>query len=312
VSLKLAHLVLAVLFTTAAAARSQQAVSSITQSRLFTNPQTPGTTSFDANGNALPDNSATTSGDDSFGAQIILKNQERQPSFNVFGDASAFYTNNVDLTPHRTRSDFFLASNVGAAWRPTISRGLVGEISAASSIFRYDRASELDFERITAGAGLTWLVPGTPGIVAFGRYDFTELLNSESNQLLQDHELTIGGQKTFAFGRSDILVTAITGVLGKSTPRSQERDQAGIHAAYHLQITRSLDADLLYRYAAQFYDEGGRVDHNQTLSLAIGFYPARWLRVDASIFGARNDSNRSAFDYEALNVGSGVRFNIQF
>jgi hypothetical protein len=69
---------------------------------------------------------------------------------------------------------------------------------------------------------------------------------------------------------------------------------------------------LLYRYAAQFYDEGGRVDHNQTLSLAIGLYPARWLRVDASIFGARNDSNRSAFDYDALNVGSGVRFNIRF
>jgi hypothetical protein len=201
---------------------------------------------------------------------------------------------------------------VGAAWRPTISRGLVGEISAASSIFRYDRASELDFERITAGTGLTWLVPGTPGIVALGRYDFTELLDSESNQLLQDHEVTIGGQKTFAFGRSHFLTTGITGVLGKSTPRSQERDQAGIHAAYHLQITRSLDADLLYRYAAQFYDEDGRVDHNQTLSLAIGFYPARWLRVDASIFGARNDSNRSAFDYDALNVGSGVRFNIRF
>jgi len=90
VSLKLTQLVLAVLFTTAAAARSQQAVSSITQSRLFTNPQTPGTTSFDANGNALPDNSATTSGDDSFGAQIILKNQERQPSFNVFGTPPHF------------------------------------------------------------------------------------------------------------------------------------------------------------------------------------------------------------------------------
>jgi hypothetical protein len=312
VSLKLTRLVLAVLLTTAAVARGQQAVSSITQSRLFTNSQTPGTTSFDANGNALSDSGATSSGDDSFGAQIILKNQERQPSFNVFGGASAFYTNNVDLTPHGTRSDFFLASNVGAAWRPTISRGLIAEISVASSVFRYDRASELDFEGITTGAGLTWLVPRTPGIVAFARYDFTELLNSEGNQLLQDHALTIGGQKTFAFGRSHFLTTGITGVLGKSTPRSQERDQAGIHAAYHLQITRSLDADLLYRYAAQFYDEGGRVDHNQTLSLAIGFYPARWLRVDGSIFAARNDSNRSAFDYDALNVGSGVKLSIRF
>jgi hypothetical protein len=312
VSLKLNHLVLAALLTTVTVARGQQAVSSITQSRLFTNPSAPGTTAFDANGNTLDNSGATSSGDDSFGAQIILKNQERPKSLIVFGDIAAFYTSNVDLTPNRTRSDFFLASNVGAAWRPTISRGLFAEISAASSIFRYDRASELDFERITVGAGLTWLVPHTPEIVAFARYDFTELLASDSNQLLQDHAFTIGGQRTFVFGRSNSLAAGITGVLGLSTPRSQERDQVGIYAAYHLQITRSLDADLLYRYAAQFYDEDGRIDHNQTLSFSLGYYPARWLRIDASISAARNDTNRSAFEYEALNVGSGVRLSIRF
>jgi len=312
VSLRLTHLVLALLFATAVAAHSQQAVSSITQSRLFTNPQTPGTTSVDANGNIIPESAATSSGDSSFGTQIILKSQERPPSFNIFGDVSGFYTNNADLTPRRMRSDFFLVSDLGAAWRPTISRGLVGDISTAGSVFRYDRASELDFERITTGAGLTWLVPRTPGIIAFARYDFTELWDSDSRQLLQDHEFTLGGQKTFVFGRSHFLTMGITGVLGKTTPRSQERDQAGIHAAYHLQITRSLDADLLYNYAAQFYSEAGRMDHNQTLSLAAGFYPARWLRVDGSIFGARNDSNSSAFDYEALNVGSGIKFIIRF
>jgi hypothetical protein len=312
VSLKLVRLVLAILFSAVAVTRGQQAVSSITQSRLFTNPAAPGTTSYDANGNALPDNATTSSGDESFGTQIILKNQERPKNFNVFGDVSGFYTTNVDLTPHKTRSDFFLASNIGAAWRPIVARGLVGEISTGASIFRYDKASELDFERISIGGGLTWLVPHTPGIFAFGRYDFTELLDSGSNELLQDHELTIGGQKTFVFGRSHFLTTGVTGVVGISTPRSQERDQAGINAAYHLQITRSVGADLLYRYAAQFYAEDSRVDHNQMLSLAVGFSAARWLRVDASISGARNDSNRSAFEYDVLNLGSGVRFSIRF
>ena len=311
-SLKLTHVALAALFTTISVVRGQQAVSSITQSRLFTNPSAPGTTSFDPNGNTLSDSTTTTSGDDSFGAQIILKNQERPKTFSMFGDVAGFHTNNVDLTPNRTRSDFFLASNVGGAWRPTLSRELVAEISAASSIFRYDRASELDFERITAGAGLTWLVPHTPEIVAFARYDFTELLDSDGDQILQDHALTIGGQRTFAFGRSHFLTTGITGVLGISTPRSQERDQTGIHAAYHLQITRGLDADLLYRYAAQFYDEDGRIDHNQTLSLTIGFSATHWLRVDASISAARNDTNRSAFEYEVLNVGSGLRVGLRF
>jgi hypothetical protein len=312
VSLKLTQAALALLFSAVTVAHGQQAVSSITQSRLFTNPSAPGTAAFDANGNALSDSGAATSGDDSFGAQIILKNQERPKNFAFFGDAAAFYTSNVDLTPDRTRSDVFLASNVGGAWRPIISSRLLGEISAASSVFRYDRADELDFERITAGAGLTWLVPHTPEIIAFARYDFTELLDSESNQLLQDHSFTIGGQRTFAFGRSHFLTTGMTGVVGISTPRSQERDQVGIHAAYHLQITRSLDVDLLYRYAAQFYAEDGRVDHNQTLSLVFGFSANRWVRVDASLSAARNDTNRSAFEYEVLNVGSGVRVSIKF
>jgi hypothetical protein len=312
VSLKLNRLVLAVFFTTVAVAHGQQAASSIAQSRLFTNPTAPQTTSVDANGNALSDSGATSSEDDSFGAQIILKNQERPRRFNVFGDVSAFYTNNVDLTPRGTRSDTFLASNVGAVWHPLISRGLLADVSAGGSVFRYDRASELDFERITAGTSLTWLVPRARGVIAFARYDFTELLNAHSKELLQDHEFTIGAQKTFPFGRSHFLTTGVTGVLGVSIPRSQERDQAGIHAAYHIQITRYLDTDLFYRYAAQFYNEAPRVDHNQTLSLAIGFYPARWLRVDTSVSAARNDTNRSAFNYEVFNLGGGVRFSIKF
>jgi hypothetical protein len=312
VSLRVNHLVLAILFSAVGTGHGQQAVSSITQSRLFTNPAAPGTTSFEANGSALPDGAAATSGDDSFGTQIILKNQERPKNFSVFGDVSVFYTNNVDLTPHGTRSDTFLAANTGAAWQPLISQGLIAEISAASSVFRYDAAEALDFERITAGAGLTWVVPRARGIIAFARYDFAELLDSDSRQLLQDHAFTLGGQKTFVFGRSHFLTTGVTGVLGRSTPRSQERDQAGVQAAYHLQITRSVGADLLYRYAAEFYRENGRLDHNQTLSLSVGFSATRWLQVEGLISAARNESDRSSFDYDVINLGSGLRMGIRF
>src|SRR2546428_9200135 len=139
----------------AVAAHGQQNAPSITQSRLFTNPAGPGTASFDANGNALPNRVPASSEDESFGTQIILKNQERPKIFSVFGDASVVYTNNVDLTPHRTRSDAFLAANAGAAWRPPISQGLALEISAASSVFRLYRDKGLDVERISAGTGLT-------------------------------------------------------------------------------------------------------------------------------------------------------------
>jgi hypothetical protein len=291
--------------------RGQEAISSINASRLFASPTATGTAAIEPEDEEAAAE-GTTSGDESFGTQLILKSQERQKTFAVFDDASVFYTNNVDLTPNRTRSDVFIVANSGAAWRPTIGHGLFGEISIAGSIFRYDRASELDFERISSGAGLSWVVPGGHGVVAFGRYDFTELISQHGGELLQDHEFTLGAQRTFVFSHSHFLTTGVSGIAGVSDPHSEQRDQAAVQAAYHLQITRSFSADLLYRYAAQFYADDGRIDHNQTLSINAGVAVNRWLRVDGTLSGVRNDSNRGAFEYEALNLGGAVRVNLRF
>ena len=295
--------------------RAQQAVSSITQSRLFTNPTAPGSAAVDANGTALADEdeeNSAQSDNDSFGTQIILKNQEPRRIFTFFTDVSAFHTSNVDLVRDGSRSDSFLAANVGGFWRPAIRSDLIADISAGSSLLRYDHRSELDFEKLWAGAGLSWAIPRAPGLIAFVRYDFSEVLDANSNELLQDHELSVGGQKIFGFGRSHFLATGLTGILGLSNPRSQQRDQAAIHAAYHLQITRSLDLDLVYRFAAQFYTAGDRIDRNQTLSMAMGVAATRWLRVAGSISTARNDSNESAFEYDVFNLGGGLRLEITF
>ena len=280
---------------------------------MFPNPGAPATTSVDANGAALPEEEASTdAGDDSFGDQIILKNQERRRIYTVFADVSAMHTNNVDLISRGTRNDSFVAANVGASWRPAIRPDLIADFSGGSSLFRYDRASELDFEKLWAGAGLSWAVPRAGGIIAFGRYDFTEVLDASSREILQDHEISVGGQKMFVFGRSHFLATGLTGSLGFATPRAQQRDQAAIHAAYHLQVTRSFDLDLIYRYAAQFYNEGDRIDRNQTLSLAMGVAASRWVRVTGSISAARNDSNENAFEYDVFNVGGGLRLQVEF
>jgi hypothetical protein len=292
-------------------ARGQQAVSSINEARLFAPPTATGAAAVEPEDEETGGESAT-SADESFGTQLILKSQERPKRFAVFDDVSVIYTNNVDLTPNHTRSDVLMVANSGAAWRPMIARGLFGDVSVAGSIFRHDRASELDFERISSGAGLSWLIPGGHGVVAFGRYDFTELINTNGSELLQDHEFTLGAQRTFVFNRSHFLTTGLSGIAGISDPHSQQRDQAAAQAAYHVQVTRSFSADLVYRYAAQFYDNEGRIDHNQTLSLNGGVAVTRWLRVDTTLSGVRNDSNRGAFEYEGLSVAGAVRVGIRF
>lgn len=292
--------------------RGQQAVSSITQARLFPNPAAPGTPSVDANGVALADEeTAGDSGDESFGNQIILKNQERRRLYTVFADVSAFHTNNVDLTASGTRSDTFLATSAGLAWRPAIRQDLLADLSGGALLFRYDKATELDFEKLWAGAGVSWAIPRAGGIIAFGRYDFSEVLDASSREILQDHSLSVGAQKTFVLGRSHYLATGLTGILGFSRPSTEQRDQAAVHGAYHLQITRSFDVDLMYRFAAQFY-EGGRTDRNQTLSLAMGVAATPWLRVTGAISAARNDSNQSVSEYDVFNLGGGLKLECAF
>lgn len=291
--------------------RGQQAVSSINESRLFTSPTATGVTAIEPEGEETA-GEATTSGDESFGTQLILKSRERPKAFTVFGDVSVFYTNNVDLRPRHTRSDVFLVANSGAAWRPPITRGLFGEISIVGSIFRHERGSELDFERISSGAGLSWVVPHGRGVVAFSRYDFTELINRHGSELLQDHQFTLGAQRTFVFTRSHFLTAGVSGTAGISDPHSQQRDQAAAQAGYHLQITRSCSVGLFYRYAAQFYAADGRIDHNQSLSLNAGVAVTRWLRMDGTLAGVRNDSNRGAFKYDGLSLGGAIRAGIRF
>ena len=293
----------------ASVTHAQQAVSSITQSRLFTTPSASAVTSAEL-GQAGNEGSANE--DDSFGEQIVLRNQQRIPPFTLFANASAFYSTNVDLRADHTRDDAFVVADAGAAWRRALSRMLLADVSLAATLFRYSRASELDFERLTAGAGLNWAIPGGRGVVGFGRYDFTELLGKNSDELLRDHAFTAGAQKIFGFSRPHSLSVGAFGVGGISTPSSQQREQVGAFGGYHVQISRSVGADLLYRYAAQFYSEGGRIDHNQTLALAVGWTLASWLRLDALLSAGRNDSNRAVFEYDVLNTGGAVRLSARF
>lgn len=288
----------------------QQAVSSITQARLFTTPSASAVAPVEPTGTAAEDSAAAE--DDSFGAQIVLKNQQRVPQLTLYANTSAFYTTNVDLAPEHTRGDAFLIADAGVAWRRALSRTLLADAILGGSAFLYNRASELDFERLAAGTGVTWAIPGGRGAVAFGRYDFTELLDKEGAELLRDHAFTAGAQKIFSFSRPHSLSLGIFGVGGISTPSMQEREQAGAFGGYHVQFSRSVGADLLYRYAAQFYTENGRVDHNQTVALALSWTVTAWLRLDALVSAVRNDSNRAAFEYDALNTGGSVRLSARF
>ena len=286
--------------------------SAIEQSRLYrqTAPRVSG--GVDANGNALPEGETVASSDDSFGAQKILKTQEQRRSFVVSGGASLIYTDNVALTRRGTHDDVFAVGNAGINWSPQLAPNLEGSFGANASIFRYDKAESLDFTNFGLNAGVAWSPPALRGVSFFARYDLAELLNNDGEQILFDQSITLGVQKVIPLARSHGFVLGATASLGISNPSSAQRSQLGGFVGYHLQLTRTLQTDFLFRPAVHFYTDSGRVDYNQILSLNLRYQMTEWAELNATLTYGVNRSDRAAFDYNVLTTGAGVGVAIRF
>jgi hypothetical protein len=282
----------------------------IEQARLYDRTTGPDAIGVTPDGMALP--GTGNSEDDSFGAQQMLKTQQRVREFVLSGDASMFYTNNVALTRRDTISDSFFVAGAGLAWNHSINPQMQLQIGGRASLFRYVDTSSLDFENLGAGIGLYWIPQPAWGITIFGRYDFTELLDKHSRELLQDHEFTLGAQKVFALNRVHSFTVGAVGSVGISDPFSAQRDQIALFAAYHVSLTRQLDTELAYRIGGFFYNGGGRDDFNQGVSAGLRYRFTSWMEANALFTFSSNRSSKDVFSYDVLNTGGSIGFTVRF
>jgi hypothetical protein len=264
-----------------------------------------------ADGTPIGDSDAS-SDDDSFGTQVLLKSKERVRTFAITGDTSIFYTSNVALTRSGERDDAFVVANAGVSWTPRLSPQWEAQLAAHASIFRYQDVSDLDFENLGFGAGLFWTPEHFWGLDLFAHYDFIELLNRHSEEILSDHEFTIGAQKVFSLGRGQTFTIGVTAMAGITDPEIVRRQQAGIFFGYHLQLTRALETELFYRLAGYFYDAAHRNDLNQILSWNLRYRLAAWADLNAFVSYGINRSDDAAFDYNVATGGAGVGVTIRF
>lgn len=285
----------------------------IEQSRLYQQANAPTGVGVDANGTAVAEVEPNEANDDdSFGAQKILKIQEKVRTFVITGGASVIYTSNVALTRRDVKDDFFAVGNVGANWSPRLSKNVEANLGAHASIFRYNETPALDFESLGLGLGLAWSPAAWRGANLFARYDFTELLGRDGDHILTDHALTAGLQKTFALGRSHSFSIGASGTLGLADPGVAQRSQIGAFLGYHVNLTRKLEADFLYRPAVHFYTETNRADANQILSWNLRYRFTDWAEVNASFSYGANRSDHSVFDYNVVTTGLGIGAAIRF
>src|SRR5204863_7546858 len=136
--------------------------------------------------------------------------------------------------------DAFFVTNLGLCWTPLIAPHLGAQIAAHGSSFRYNSNSALDFESLGLGAGLFWNPDHFAGVGLFAHYEFIELIDRHSEEILRGHEFTIGAQKVFPLGRAHAFAAGVTLRAGLAEPESAQRDQAGLLLAYRLQATHSL------------------------------------------------------------------------
>lgn len=284
----------------------------IEQSRLYREAMPPVSSTVDAHGTSLPAADTTGSEDDSFGAQQILKQQERRPTIAVSGGASLVYTSNVALTRNNPRNDVFAVADAGVTWTPRLSRTVEANVGAHASIFRYSRTSALDFQNLGIGVGLAWTPATLRGVSVFGRYDLTYLTARGGDHILTDHVFSAGAQKVFVFGRSHALTVGVSGNAGLSDPSTAQRHQLGAFASYHLQLTRDLGADFLWRPAVHFYDDADRSDFNNILSASFRYRLTTYAELNAFVTYGANRSEDAAFDYDVFTTGVGASVTVRF
>lgn len=289
-----------------------QADAAVERARLQRDATPPTSVGVDANGMALPTGSEPSSDDDSFGTQMILKSEERLRPFVVTGSAVLGYTDNVALTRRGERDDVFGVLEAGFGWSRSFTNELAADIGGRISIFRYDRTPSLDFDNFSFGAGLSWTPPNLRGPNFFARYDFTELLDRGGDQILMEHALTLGVQKTIAFGRGHGILFGLSATAALSDPGVAQRQQVGVFATYHLELARNFDADLLYRPAVHFYTNDHYTAFNQVFSLSLRYHLRTWVELNASFSYGLNRADRAVFDYDAFTSGAALSLSIRF
>ncbi|MEO8792342.1 MAG: outer membrane beta-barrel protein [Chthoniobacteraceae bacterium] len=254
-----------------------------------------------------------TPGDSDLGKQIILPLIERSHPWSLFASAADYYTDNVTLAKVNKQGDGYFFGEAGARYDGKLTESLSLEATIREGFFRYHGLSAQDFNSLNAGTGLYYNWKELWGITVFGRYNFEWLTDASAGRdLLANHTLSVGAQKTFALEGGNSIYVGYTSIFGFAQQSAAERNEHVLYAGGQAHLTKSLDADLYARLALFDYRQGTRRDMNGTAVAALTYHFNRSLSVNVSYSFVFDRSNQSRFDYDADTTGGGFAFRYDF
>ena len=251
--------------------------------------------------------------DADLGEQWVMKKNQKTLPFNVFADATVFHTSNVALSHSLELSDWFLVTTVGASYSRPFANIWNLNLFVSDSFFRYNKFSELDFNSLNAGAGISVQVHRLWDTIWSLQYS-VNILNGRSSvgQLFNGHSFNLGASKSIRFSSADSLIYGLGGALNIADPSSLNRADLGGFATYTVALTRHLSVGGTIRESMLKYTDGSRRDFSSSLALSGRYIVNKWFSLSATAAGTYNQSNEPVFEYKVFNFGLGLSGNIQF
>jgi hypothetical protein len=250
---------------------------------------------------------------DDLGQQWVLKENEPPKNFAASVELSAYHTSNVALTAKNELDDSYLVGQVAASWQHAVSSTANFDLSLQQAFFRYSEFTELNFDSLNLGFGLTWQMPRLADITGYARYNHNRLTSENfGTELYTSHSILVGAQKVFQLTRADSFFVGVSAQWNFADPSDLERREYGIYGGYGIAITRSLSADAVYRASLYDYHRASRLDLNQSLAVTFRWKPVEYFTVNAALSGVLNRSEEAAFDYDLLNAGLSLSATYRF
>lgn len=253
-------------------------------------------------------------GDEEYGVQKILYKRSNWDPWSFRFDFGGSYTSNVALVDRGEIDDWFLQSGITLGYVPQIKGGLFARTMVSDQIFRYSANDFFDFDLLRAQAGLLYAFPraGTAwdpllgNLVLYADYNYYRIAEpwDWGDDSFDNHSISIGGDKTWRFSRGHSIVAGVNAdwSLDASRPEPQ-RDEYTAYVAYKVKWTGNIESTLAYRAGLYDYSHQDRRDFNQIVSLGLEYRITDWLRLNTTVSGTFNNSDRSVYDYKALNTG---------